>query len=214
MAKLSSGFINMVLVLTGTSLFVAAILALIYSITKEPIEASKTTKQHNAMIEVLPSFARLSEPELIEMRGIAFAVYKAFDDNHNFAGAAVEASSKNGFNGEIKLIVGFDHEANIVNYSILEQKETPGLGTRMVDWFKPAVKTEKSLIEKIFGFEVKTVERKSSIIGKNPEHDQLTVSKDGGQIDAITAATITSRAFLEAICSAYEVYINIIETYE
>lgn len=206
MNRLSSSFMNMTLVLTGTSLFVAVILASIYSITKEPIEASKIAKQQHAIKEVLPSFTRLDEPELVEMEGRVFILYKAFDHNQNFVGAAVEASSKNGFNGEIKVIVGFDKEANIVNYSILEQKETPGLGTKMVDWFKPAVKTEKSLIEKVFGFEEKAVERKSSIIGVNPAHTRLTVSKDGGEIDAITAATITSRAFLEAIRSACEVY--------
>ena len=196
----------MALVLTGISLFVAVILASMYSITQQPIEASKTAKQLNAMKEVLPSFARIDEPELITMKGTTLSIYKAYDHDHNFVGAAVESSSKNGFNGEIKVMVGFDKEGNIVNYSILEQKETPGLGTKMVDWFKPAVQTEKSLIEKIFGFEVKAVERKSSIIGKNPEQVQLTVSKDGGEIDAITAATITSRAFLEAIRYACEVY--------
>ena len=208
MKKLSSGFSNMALVLTGISVIVAAILVLVYSITKEPIEASKTAKQQHAVNEVLPSFTRLEGPESVEMEGGIFSIYKAYDTNHNLVGTAVEASSKNGFNGEIKIIVGFDKEANIVNYSILEQKETPGLGTKMTDWFKPAVQTEQSLIEKVFGFEIETAERKSSIIGKNPEHDQLTVSKDGGQIDAITAATITSRAFLEAICAAYEVYIK------
>jgi len=214
MAKLSSSFKHMAFVLTGISLLVAALLASIYSLTQEPIEASKTAKQQNAIKEVLPSFARLDEPVPVEIKGIIFSIYKAFDTNQRFVGAAVESSSKNGFNGEIKVIVGFDKEMNIVNYSILEQKETPGLGTKMVDWFKPAVQTEKSLLEKIFGFEVETMERKSSIIGKNPEHDMLTVSKDGGQIDAITAATITSRAFLEAINAAYEVYINQFESYE
>ena len=208
MNKLSSGFMNMTLVLTSISLFVAVILASMYSITKEPIETSKTIKQQQAIKEVLPAFEHLGEPELVEIEGEFYSIHKAFDNNQNFVGAAVEASSKNGFNGEIKVMVGFDKAMNIVNYSILEHKETPGLGTKMVDWFKPAVKTEKSLIEKVFGFEIKTVERKSSIIGKNPEHDQLTVSKDGGQIDAITAATITSRAFLETICAAYEVYIK------
>ena len=196
----------MALVLTGISLFVAVILALMYSITKEPIEASKTAKQQQAIKEVLPSFARLDEPELVTMKGTTLSIYRAYDHHQNFVGAAVESSSKNGFNGEIKIIVGFDTEGNIVNYSILEQKETPGLGTKMVDWFKPAVQTEKSLIERVFGFEVKTAERKSSIIGKNPEQAQLTVFKDGGEIDAITSATITSRAFLEAIRYAYEVY--------
>ena len=197
----------MTLVLTGISLFVAAALASIYAITKDPIAASKAAKQQNALKEVLPSFDRLETPESIHVAGIGtFSVYRAFDSHNNWVGAAVESFSKNGFSGEIRVMVGFDTEGNIVNYSVLGQKETPGLGTKIVDWFKPAAKHEKSLIEKLFGFEVKADERKSSIIGKNPARDKLTVSKDGGDIDAITASTISSRAFLEAIREAYTIY--------
>ena len=209
MAKLESNFMNMVLVLTGISLFAAVALGSVYSVTQAPIEASKTAKQQNAIKEVLPEFNRLDEPEVIEVTGVgALNIYKAYDNNDNFIGAAVESVSKNGFSGEVKIMVGFDKEGNIVNYSVLEQKETPGLGTKMVDWFKPQGKVEKSLIEKLFGFEVKAEERKSSIIGMNPATDKLTVTKDGGEIDAITAATISSRAFLEAVQYAYAAYAN------
>jgi electron transport complex protein RnfG len=41
-------------------------------------------------------------------------------------------------------------------------------------------------------------------VGKNPGKVNFTVSKDGGDIDAITASTITSRAFLLAIKNAYD----------
>jgi len=196
----------MVLVLTGISLMVAVILVSMYAMTKEPVEVSRSAKQQNAIKDVLPRFDYLDAPELVEIKGAIFLIYKAFDHQHDLVGAAVESTSKNGFNGEIKIMVGFDKEGNIVNYSVLEQKETPGLGTKMIDWFKPAMKAEKSLIERLLGFEVSAVERKSSIIGKNPEYTQLTVAKDGGEIDAITSATITSRAFLEAVRSACEVY--------
>jgi electron transport complex protein RnfG len=207
MDKLKSNFINMTLVLTGSVLFAGFVLGSMSVITKEPIDAAKATKLQNAIRQVLPPFDRLSEPESVEMDGSGtFMLYNAFDNNHNFVGAAVESFSKNGFSGEIKVMVGFDKQGNIVNYSVLEQKETPGLGTKMVDWFKPVEKTEKSVLEKLFGYEVKPIERKSSIIGKNPERDRLKVVKDGGEIDAITAATISSRAFLETIRSAYEAY--------
>lgn len=199
----------MVLVLTGISLFAAVALGSVYSATQEPIEAAKTAKQQNAIKEVLPAFERMDEPEAIEVNGVgAFDVYKAYDGNDQFVGAAVESVSKNGFSGEVKIMVGFDKEGNIVNYSVLEQKETPGLGTKMVDWFKPQGEIEKSLVEKIFGFEVKAEERKSSILGKNPAKDNLNVARDGGEIDAITAATISSRAFLEAVQYAYAAYAN------
>ena len=209
MAKLASNLTNMLLVLTGISLFAAVALGSVYSVTQEPIEAAKTAKQQNAIKEVLPAFERLDEPEPIEVNGVGtFDVYKAYDKNDQFVGAAVESVSKNGFSGEVKIMVGFDKEGNIVNYSVLEQKETPGLGTKMVDWFKPQGEVEKSLVEKIFGFEVKAEERKSSILGKNPAKDKLSVSRDGGEIDAITAATISSRAFLEAVQYAYAAYSN------
>lgn len=209
MAKLESNLINMVLVLTGISLFAAVALGSVYSATQAPIEASKTAKQQNAIKDVLPAFERLNDPEAIEVTGIgSFDIYKAFDSNDNFVGAAVESISKNGFSGEIKIMVGFDRDGNIVNYSVLEQKETPGLGTKMVDWFKPQGKVEKSLIEKLFGFEVQKEERKSSIIGMNPAKNKISVTKDGGEIDAITAATISSRAFLEAVQYAYAAYAN------
>lgn len=197
---------NMVLVLTGISLIAAVALGLVHSVTQDPIEASKTAKQQNAIKEVLPAFERLDEPEAIRINDAVFDIYKAYDSDDRFVGAAVESVSKNGFSGEVKVMVGFDEEGNIVNYSVLDQKETPGLGTKMIDWFKPQGEIEKSLVEKIFGFEVKAKERKSSIIDKHPAKDKLSVTQDGGDIDAITAATISSRAFLEAIRYAYSVF--------
>jgi len=207
MAKLKSNFINMMVVLTGSVLFAAIVLGSMHAITKQPIDAVKATNLQNAIRAVLPLFDRLNEPESVKVEGVgSFVVHRAFDRNHNFVGAAIESSSKNGFNGIINVMVGFDAEGNIVNYSVLEQKETPGLGTKMVDWFKPVANTEKSLLEKIVGYEVKPVERNSSVIGKNPARNRLTVSKEGGEIDAITAATISSRAFLETVQNAYKAY--------
>ena len=102
-------------------------------------------------------------------------------------------------------MVGFDTQNSIVNYAVLSHAETPGLGSQMVDWFKPQVQ-EFSLIEKLFGFQVKQSEANSSIIGKNPTTTKFEVTNDGGDIDAISASTITSRAFLEAVRRAYAAY--------
>jgi electron transport complex protein RnfG len=199
----------MVSVLTGISLFAAIALGLMYSVTKAPIEASKKAKAQNAIREVLPVFERLDNPELIEINDVGtLAVYKAYDGADQFVGAAVESLSNNAFNGRIKVMVGFDKAGNITNYSVLEQQETPGLGTKMTDWFKPQAEARKSLVETIFGFQIKTEARKSSVIGKNPAKDNLTVSKDGGEIDGITAATISSRAFLNTLMVAYAAYAN------
>lgn len=188
MAKLESNFKNMVLVLTSITLFAAMALGSVYKLTKEPIEASKKAKQENAIKEVLPPFDRLDEVEVVSIEGLEdpFYVNKAYLGDE-FVGAAVQSYSKNAFSGEIKVMVGFDKEGNIFNYSVLEQKETPGLGTKMVDWFK----TEKG---------------NQDIRGLNGATNNLTVSKAGGEVDAITAATISSKAFLESVRFAYSAY--------
>ncbi len=188
MAKLESSFKNMVLVLTGITLIAALALGSMYELTKAPIEASRKAKQENAIKDVLPAFESIDPAQIIDVEGVgSFNVYRAFDANKAFVGAAVESFSKNGFSGEIKIMVGFDKSGTIVNYSVLNQKETPGLGTKIVDWFK----TDKN---------------KQNINGLHPNNAKLTVSKDGGEIDAITAATISSRAFLEAVQNAYDAF--------
>ena len=110
-------------------------------------------------------------------------------------GAAVETTSNNGFSGNIDIMVGFDNEGVIINYKVLEQHETPGLGTKMVDWFKMEIKNQ-------------------SIIGKNAGTANLSVTKSGGEIDAITAATISSKAFLFAVRNAYYAYSKNVENLE
>jgi electron transport complex protein RnfG len=209
MSRLESSFSNMALVLAGISLFAAAALASVYALTETPIAASKTAGQQRAVREVLPSHERLEGPETVEVENLGtFEIYKAYDGDGHLAGTAVTSFSGKGFGGEIRVMVGFDRQGLITDYSVLEQKETPGLGTKIVDWFKPAVQVKKSLVERLTGYEMTSGERKSSIIGKCPAVDALTVAQDGGDIDAVTAATISSRAFLEAVRRAYAVYSN------
>lgn len=190
MAKLESTFRNMVLVLTAISLFAAIALGSVYSLTKEPIEASKRAKKENAIREVLPEYEKLGDEITILLEGFTepFYVYQAFK-NDTLVGAAVQSFTKNGFSGVIKVMVGFDAKGRIVNYSILEQKETPGLGTKIIDWFK-------------------TDRGNQNIIGKHPEVNNLKVTKEGGEVDAITAATISSVAFLESVQLAYNAFIQ------
>lgn len=188
MQKLQSNLLNMVLSLTIIALVAAAALGGMYLLTKEPIEKAKQEKQTAAINSVLPQIdgIRLAEPEVQE----GYTIHRAYVGD-SLAGAAVETSS-NGFGGVIRLMVGFDTEGNIVDYEVLEHSETPGLGSHMGVWFKP---TEKN-------------KNRQSIIGKNPAATQLIVSKDGGDVDAITAATISSRAFLSAVQSAYDAFMK------
>lgn len=97
-------------------------------------------------------------------------------------GTAIE-TEVDGFGGKVRVMVGFDAEGNVLGYEILEHQETPGLGSHMEHWFKNADKPGQNIIGRKAG--------------------NLTVSKDGGDVDAITAATISSRAFLKAINQAY-----------
>lgn len=201
MAKMESSLKNMLLSLTLISLIAAGLMATMYRITSEPIAKSKEQKSVEAIKAVLPDFDKVENDT-----ALGLAIYKAYKADGQFVGAAVESFSNNGFGGQVKIMVGFDPQGNITEYSVLEQKETPGLGTKMVSWFRPQGAKEKSLLEKIFGYEVKVAEKQSSIIGKNPSVNNMTVSKDGGEIDAITASTISSRAFLESVRTAYNAY--------
>ena len=117
---------------------------------------------------------------------VVYTIYQTQDKQGKDLGAAVESSTM-GFGGNLKILVGFDPEGKILGYTLLEHAETPGLGAKADKWFQEG--------------------GKGNIIGKNPK-EELVVSKDGGQVDAITASTITSRAFLLAVNNAYKAYKN------
>lgn len=213
MAKVSS-LSNMVLTLLVITFAVGGILGFVYQQTKEPIALSALLKQTEAIEKVMPGFDNKPMEEMYEIEaygGLMLKVFPAKKDGQ-LLGVAVETSTSKGYGGEIRLIVGMKPDGSIVNYEVLEQKETPGLGTKMVDWFKPAAagtdKSRSAFFDKLFG--VKAQEgagNGKSIIGKNPGTTDFRVSKDGGEIDAITAATITSRAFLDAVQTAYKAYV-------
>ena len=179
----------MTLSLTLIALVAAGALGGIYMLTKEPIEKTNEANKLKAKTDVLPQFADITfaEPLAVEQDGYEMIVNRAFNAQGEPVGAAVETSDKNGFNGLIRLMIGFDNDGVIQGYSVLEQAETPGLGANMVSWFK----TDKN---------------RQSVIGFNPAENKLEVSKDGGDVDAITAATISSRAFLRAVARAYNAF--------
>ena len=178
----------MALALTGFSVVAGAILGWVNEVTAEPIAQANAKTLSDAIAVVVPGFDNnpAEAPETIDVDGVSYKIYKATKGGE-FIGAAVESVSM-GFGGELKVLVGFDVEGNIIDYSLLSHAETPGLGSKAADWFKKGAKGD--------------------ITGKNPGNAPLTVSKDGGEIDAITASTITSRAFLTAVNNAYGAYKN------
>ena len=186
MKKLESSLKNMVIVLTGVTVVAGALLGYVNELTKGPIAEANAKALSDAIKLVVPGFTNnpAESPEIVELNGVSYKVYKATKDGE-FIGAAVE-SSANGFGGALTVLVGFDKEGNILDYSVLSHAETPGLGSKAADWFKKG--------------------QKGDITGKNPGEGALVVNKDGGDVDAITASTITTRAFLNAVNNAYAAY--------
>lgn len=191
MKKLASTLPNMILSLGIITIASGALLGWVYSITKEPIALQAAAQQQAAIAEVAPAFDNNPEADKweTEINGVPFTVYPAYDDG-KLVGAAVKGSSMNGFAGEITVMCGFEADGTVKDYRVLQQAEPPGLGTKMEPWFRDPAGAR-------------------SVIGKNPASTSFFVTKDsGGEIDGITAATISSRAFLETMRNAYEAYRN------
>ncbi len=179
----------MLLSLTVICVTAGAVLAGVNNLTAEPIALSKAAALENAIKKVTPDFDNNPINEAyraVTSEGDSLLIYPALK-NSKPVGVAVESNTKNGFSGEIRVIVGFDTDGNVYNYSVLEHAETPGLGSKMEDWFRADKNNQ-------------------SILGRSLAKGNLRVSKDGGDVDAITASTITSRAFLHAINRAYSAY--------
>lgn len=188
MKKLESTLPNMVAVLTGVTLVSAALLGVMQQLTKEPIEQIERQTLNDGIKKVILAgkegdLSVSKTDTLIDADKNTFVVYTAEVDG-KVAGRAVK-TSVNGFSPNLTVLTGFDNDGNILGYEILATAETPGLGAKADQWFQK--------------------DGKGSIIGKNPGVDNLTVSKDGGDVDAITASTITSRAFLKAVNIEYSV---------
>ena len=190
MKKLESSLTNMVLVLTAVAVIMGGILAYVNHLTEGPIAAQKEKALADGIKTVMVCndlvVAKQDEVKQNDANGkeVTYTIYQIQDNQGKDLGAAVESSTM-GFGGTLKVLVGFDTEGKILGYTLLEQAETPGLGAKADKWFQKG--------------------EKGDIIGKSPT-EPLTVSKDGGQVDAITASTITSRAFLLAVNYAYKAY--------
>lgn len=182
MGKTESTFRNMALSLTLIALVSSALLGFVYEVTKEPIALSNLNKKLDAIKQVVPEFNNNPNDEMFLLptgEGDSLEIYPA-KKNDIIIGYAVNTYTNSGFSGNIKLMAGFKPDGSILNISVLDHKETPGLGTKMAD-----------------------PEFKDQFNDKNPAEFELRVKKDGGPVDAITAATISSRAFCDAVQRAY-----------
>ena len=189
MKKLESTLLNMVLVLTSVAVIMGGILAFVNHLTEGPITEQKAKALADGIKSVMGvDEITVSKTDTVRQnvggKELTYIIYQTQDAQKQDLGAAVE-STTGGFGGDLKVLVGFDPEGKILGYTLLEHAETPGLGAKADKWFQKG--------------------EKGDIIGKTPD-EPLTVSKDGGQVDAITASTITSRAFLLAVNNAYNAY--------
>ena len=178
-----STFKNMSLCLLVICLVCSALLAGVYALTKEPIDAAAKAKNEAAIMEVLPETAvTVEEERTVEFEGASYTYNLAYDEQGNTVGCAINVAPV-GFGGPIAIKVGFDMNGVIWNTKVLSQAETPGLGAKCV---------EPAFSEQFKGFD--------------PAAKKLAVKKDGGDVDAITASTITSRAYTDGIALAVKVF--------
>ena len=179
----------MVLVLTSVAVIMGGILALVNHLTEGPIsEVNKKKTDDGIKAVMVCDNLVVAQTDTVKQdingKEYTYIIYQVKDAQGKDVGAAVESTTM-GFGGDLKVMVGFDPEGTILGYTLLAHTETPGLGAKADKWFQKG--------------------EKGDIVGKSPA-EPLTVSKDGGQVDAITASTITSRAFLLAVNNAYNAY--------
>lgn len=173
---------NMVLCLTAVCLVCSAILGAAYAITAEPIAKAQVAKTNSSIAKVLPPFEGDAVAGTVTVEGTEYSYYKAEGSGYAVISAA------NGFSGPVTVMVGIDNSGIIYNTTVLSQSETPGLGAKC--------QTDENFINQFKGWD--------------PAAKSLTVKKDGGDVDAITASTITSRAYALAVSNAVKAYEAII----
>jgi len=188
--KISSSFTNMFITLLVITLVSGFSLGSVYNMTKEPIAQAKLQKKIKAIKQVLPEFDNNPVDNKVRVSGSvdSIEIYPGYNEK-KLVGIAITGASDKGFSGLIKIMVGFDTDGEIQKIFVLEQKETPGLGTKIKD-------------DKFIG----------QFVGKKPEKSNLKVVKDGGEIDAISGATISSRAFSQAVYDAYKAFTKQIDS--
>ncbi len=184
-SKRESTFLNMVLTLFIVAAVAALALGGVYTVTKEPIAIAKQKKLEAAIKAVLPDFDTIITKKVPEAVGSDSLTFYYAEKGGEQIGVAIKTYTNSGFSGNIEIMVGLLIDGTISNTSVLSHKETPGLGDKM---------------------DKKKSDFPDQFMGKNPNEFSLKVTKDGGQVDAITAATITSRAFCDAVQRAYDAF--------
>jgi len=186
MAKKESTFINMVATLFIVTLVASTALAYVYELTKEPIAAAKLAKKLEAIDAVVPEYDNQPVEDMFKVAagdGLDSLEFYPAKKEGQVVGTAVRSFTNTGYNGLVVLMVGILPDGTIKDIEVVQHKETPGLGTKM-----------------------ESPKFKDQFKNMDPSQVAIKVKKDGGDIDAITAATISSRAFSEATQLAIDTY--------
>ena len=192
-AKKEASIWRLAIVLTSIALIAALALTGVYALTKDPIEKGQREKKEKALQAVLPDYkGTVRDTVIVDADNEEIPVHLAIGKDGELCGAGIETYTKKAFAGRFDLMVGFDAEGSIVNTEVIKAGETPGLGDK--------INKDKSDFALQFNHQ-------------NPAEFQLVVKKDGSDVDAITAATISSRAYCDAVQRAYDVFMKIKEDY-
>jgi electron transport complex protein RnfG len=159
------------------------LLALVYALTKEPIEQSALEDLRRSLEQVIPASIHDNNPAAdtmqLQLDGKQLLVYRARQGKH-VTGVAFEASRR-GYSGDIRVLLGVDENGKLLGVRVLQHTETPGLGDKI---------------------EVKRSDWITRFTGKSlgdPPQDKWAVKKDGGPFDQFAGATITPRAVVNSI---------------
>lgn len=169
--------------------FVSAfILGYVHNKTLEPIKQAKDHQELDAIAQVVNEFDNNPFTEkmviMTKNKKHKLSMYPA-RKNGRLNSVAIKTYSNTGFGGKIELIAGFNVDGSIKSFKVISSNETPGLGSKVDE---PKFKTQ--------------------LEGFNPRRQILKVRQDGGDVDAVTAATISSRAVLRAIDRAFDAFSN------
>ncbi|MFC1452354.1 RnfABCDGE type electron transport complex subunit G [Verrucomicrobiota bacterium] len=177
---------KLVIALAAICLAAGALLGWVNSLTAGPIEETERRVKMAAIRKVLPPCSNSPDADtlVVEEDGKKWTFHVARSEN-GFAGAAFETASAAGYGGGISVMVGVNAEGAVHAVEILRHKETPGLGAKIIE---PAFTGQ--------------------FAGKDTRETTWAVKKDGGEIDAVTAATISSRAVVEAVKAGLDAYIK------
>jgi electron transport complex protein RnfG len=175
--------LRLIVVLTLICLLAGLMLAWVNKFTAEPIKQAELAEKMNALREVLPEYdnAPNNDTCVIESDGKEWIFYVARKGG-SFVGAAFETVSSEGYGGDITIMVGVTADKSLCAIDVLKAKETPGLGAK-----------------------IDAPEFKEQFNGKGIEATKWAVTKDQGDIHAVTAATISSRAVVAAVSQGLDV---------